>query len=446
VKWLFLLGLLAFTPWLAAFLRANPKYLPHAGFAMGILPFLLSGLNLNASPIAWPYWSGAVKGFDVSLLDGIAVAVIFATKPVRTPAALKVALGIYFTGCIVATVAGSPGLRLASIFYDWQVVRAALVYMAVTRACVANPRVPVTILMGLGLGLGSQAIIALQENFGGKLQAGAWFGHQNLLGMASHFAVFPAIALLLAGYYGKQAAAIIASGMVVAFAGGSRATIGLFAIGMVITLILSIWRRSTGRKMAVAGGLLVLLVVAMPVLYTAIERRSDQVLNQSNLERTLMIKAAKMIIADHPLGIGPNRYIVVANAGGYSDRAGMAWNKANRSAPVHNTYYLVTAELGWIGLFGLLGIYGSLLAYGLSAIRSAPPGLHGEMLVGVMGTLIVIMAHSYYEWITMYFHIHYLLAISVGLLFGLRRTAALSQKKKARAVAVPRAELAPSGA
>jgi O-antigen ligase len=446
VKWLFLLGLLGFTPWLATFLRANPKHLVHAGFAMGILPFLLSGLNLMASPIAWPYWSGAVKGFDISLLDSIALAVIFATKPARAPVMLKIFFGIYFTGCIVSTLAGSPGLRMASIFYDWQVIRSALVFVAVARACVANPKVPVAILMGMGFGLGWQAIIATQQHLEGRVQAGAWFGHQNLLGMASHFAVFPAIALLLAGYYNKQALAIILSAMLVGFAGGSRATIGLFGIGLLVTLVLSIWRRSTGRKSAVAGGLLLLLVVAMPVLYTAVERRSEKTINDSNLERQLMIKGAKMIIADHPFGIGPNTYIVVANTAGYSDRAGMAWNKSSRAAPVHNTYYLVTAETGWIGLIGLLGIYGSLLGYGLSAIRSAPPGLHGEMLVGVMGTLIVLMAHSYYEWITMYFHIHYLFAISVGLLVGLKQAAVLSHMRKARAVPAPRAELVPSGA
>jgi len=446
VKWVFLLGLMVFTPWLATFLKGNPKYLPHAGFAIGILPFLLSGLNLMASPIAWPFWSGAVKGFDISLLDGIAIAVIIATRPARTPIVLKVAFSIYFFGCVVSTLAGSSGLRMASIFYDWQVVRAALLYVAVTRACVTHPKVPVAILMGMGLGLGSQAIIAMQEHLGGRLQAGAWFGHQNLLGMASHFAVFPAIALLLAGYYSKQALAIIVAGVMVGFAGGSRATIGLFAIGMVVTLILSIWRKGTGRKTAVAAGLLATLVVAMPVLYTAIERRSSRTLDESNLERQLMIKAAKMIIADYPLGIGPNRYIVVANTGGYSDRAGMAWNKANRSAPVHNTYYLVTAEMGWIGLIGLLGIYGSLLALGIGGLRSAPPGLHGEMLVGVTGTMIVLMAHSYFEWITMYFHIHYLFAISVGLLIGLRQAAAVQHKRRARAVPVPRAEFASSGA
>ena len=445
MKWVFLLGLLVFTPWLTVHLKANPKHLPLVGFAIGILPFLLSKLNLTASPIAWPFWPGAVKGFDISLLDGIAIAVILATKPARTPAALKAAFAIFVIACAISTLAGTSSGRMASIFYDWQVVRTALLYVAVVRASVTHSKVPVAIVMGLGAGLGIQAIVAGLQYLGGSPQAGGWFGHQNLLGMASHFAVFPAAALLLAGYHNKQSLGIVVAGLVVAFTGGSRATIGLFAIGLVVTLALSLWRKNTGRKAAVAGGMFVAVLVSLPILYTAIERRSDRTLADSNLERSEMIRAAKMIISDYPLGVGPNRYVIVANVGGYSDRAGMAWNKHNREAPVHNTYYLVTAELGWVGLIGLLGIYGWMIAFGLRAVRSAPTGLYGELLVGVTATCIVLAAHSYFEWITMYFHVHYLFAISIGLLVGLKQAAVVRQTKK-RSVPVPRAEFASTGA
>ena len=308
-----------------------------------------------------------------------------------------------------------------------------------------HPKVAVAVVMGLGTGLGLQALVALEEHLGGVSQAGGMFGHQNLLGMASHFAVFPAVALVLAGQYTKQATAIVIAGLVVAFTGGSRATIGLFAIGLVITLCLSLWRKSTGRKTAVAAGLFVALLASLPVLYTAIERRSDETRANSSLERRLMISAAKMIITDHPLGIGPNRYVVVANVGGYSDRAGVPWDQANRAAPVHNTYYLVTAEMGWIGLLGLLALYGSILALGLRTIRGGSSGVHGELPVGLTATMIVLAAHSYFEWITMYFHIHYLLAISVGLLIGLRQGAA-AQRRRVRRVPMPSVELASSGA
>lgn len=441
VKWVFLLGLLVFTPWLAMHLKANPKHLPYAGFAVGILPYLMSGLNLTASPISWAHWPGPVKGLDISLLDGIAVALIYVTKGVRTPLLLKCAFALYMLGIIVSTITADEAGRVPSIFYFWQVCRGALVYFAVARACATAASFPVSIIMGLGAGVGFQSLIALKQYLSGYAQAGAWFGHQNLLGMASHFAVFPALALVLAGYYSRWALPVVVAGLVVAFTGASRATIGLFAIGLGVTLCLSLWRKGTGRKAAVAGALVLALLASAPFLYSAVGRRSDKTLEDSNIERSIMISAAKLIISDHPLGVGANRYVIVANVGGYSDRVGLAWNKANRTAPVHNTYYLVTAELGWIGLFGLIALFASIIGLGLRAIRSAPSGVGGEILVGTTACAIVFAAHAYFEWVAMLDVIHYLAGINVGMLIGVAQLAGI-QKRRSHSVRLSRARLA----
>ena len=418
MKWVFLLGLLVFTPWLTAHLKANPKHLPYAGFAIGILPFMMSGLNLTASPIAWPYWPGPVKGMDVSLIDAVALAVLMSSRRVSTPVAIKISFAIYMLAVVISTLRSA--VMMASFFYLWQLVRVALVYAAVARATVTHPKVAVAVLMGAGAGLGFQAFIALKEYLGGNTHAGGWFGHQNLLGMASHFAVYPFVALLLAGNYTRQASAIVLSGLIVAFTGGSRATIGLFAIGLVVTLCLSLWRKSTGRKAAVAGLLVIGLVASLPAFLMAVERRSADQRANSNLERSLMINAAKMIITDFPMGVGPNRYVVVANTGGYAARAGIAWNPANREAPVHNSYYLVTAEMGWLGIIGLLSLLGSIIAISIKAVRRATKQVEAELLVGVSVSLIIFSIHAYYEWITMYYQIHYLVGITAGLSVGLR--------------------------
>ncbi len=418
MKWVFLLALVVFTPWLAVHLKANRKHIPYACFTMGLLPFLLSGLNLTASPISWAHWPGPVKGVDISLMDGIAVALIYATRKVRTPFLLKAAFALYLFAIVVSTIASPTAGREPSLFYLWQVGRGVLVYVAIARASMAVATVPFATVMGLGAGLAFQSLISLRDYLGGDIQAGGWFGHQNLLGMTSHFAVFPAVALALAGLHRRWSLGVIAAGLLVSFTGGSRATIGLFAIGIVITLLLSLWRKSTGTKTAVAGALIVGLIASVPILYAAVERRSDKTRDDSNIERALMISAAKLIISDHPLGVGANRYVIVANVGGYSDRVGLAWNKANRTAPVHNSYYLVTAELGWLGLFGVIALLATIIALGLRAIRSSPAGPEGELLVGLTGAAIMFSAHAYYEWVAMVDTLHYLLAINVGLLVG----------------------------
>jgi hypothetical protein len=301
------------------------------------------------------------------------------------------------------------------------------------------------VVSGIGAGLMIQAGVSLNQYLRGVPQAGGWFGHQNLLGMASHFGTFPAAALLLAGFFPKRAFAVVAAGLLVSFTGASRATIGLFAFGLLMTWILSVYARSNSRKMSIGFGMMLALLVAAPILWSAVERRTDTQREGSNEMRSQMVRAATMIITDYPMGVGPNRYVVVANTGGYAARAGIAWNPANREAPVHNSFYLVTAEMGWLGLLGLISLLGSIIAVALSSLRRASKGLEGELLVGVTASLIIFTVHAYFEWITMYFHIHYLLAINVGLLIGLRQIAAV-KKRGARRVSMPGVELARSGA
>jgi hypothetical protein len=441
VKWVFLLGLLIFTPWLTVHLKANPKHLPYAGFAMGILPFLLSGLNLTASPIAWPHWPGPVKGLDVSLIDGVALAVLLSTRRVSTPVAIKVSFAIYALAVFISTLTSE--VWMASFFYLWQLARTALIYMAISRACVTIKGVPLAVVSGLGAGLIFQSGVALLQYLGGDPQAGGWFGHQNLLGMASHFGIFPAVALLLAGLFPMRALAVVVAGVLIAFTGGSRATIGLFAIGLVFTWILSVWHQPSGRKSAIGFGMVVALVLAAPVLWSAVERRSDAERADSNKMRSQMIDAARMIISDYPMGVGPNRYVVVANTGGYAARAGIAWNPANREAPVHNSYYLVTAEMGWLGLLGLVALLGSIIGVAVVGMRKASDGLEGELLVGVTASIIIFAIHAYFEWITMFYNIHYLAGITLGLIVGLRALSARRvERLKVRTGAPAKSDLA----
>ena len=77
VKWIILIALLGSLGPLTMFLRSQPKYLLHACFFMGLLVFFLDPY-LNISPITWR-WTGAVKGFEISIVDVIAFAIIFAT-------------------------------------------------------------------------------------------------------------------------------------------------------------------------------------------------------------------------------------------------------------------------------------------------------------------------------------------------------------------------------
>ncbi len=429
MKWIAIGGLLALIPLLTALFRSQPKYLVHACFAMGALVFVLEPF-LAFSPISWS-WPGAVKGIQLSILDTIAISMIFATKSVRFPLGIKVGLLIYLTALAISTFNASP--MMASVFYVWQFLRAVLVFIAVARASAMIKGAPIALVAGLGSAMIVEAVLATRQYIGGETQPGGTLGHRNILGLTSHFAVMPLFALLLAGRRNLLAALVVLAGLVIALVGGSRATIGLYAIGLVITAVLSIRHKMTGRKAGFAVAAVVALALSAPAMMWALERRGESALQSSDEERRALTEAARMIIADYPLGVGANQYLVVANVGGYSDRAGVPWNYANRSAPVHNSYYLVAAELSIVGLVGFITMLASMLFLGLRSMGRLIADERSELFIGLLAALVVVCAHLAFEWLFVTVYIHYLLAMNLGAMSGIAATLRQRSRRGARA-------------
>ena len=418
VKWIFLLALLFVTPALAVLLKGERKWIPHAAFALALLPFLESRFNIVASPISWPTWPGYAKGIDASFVDAVAIALIFATHRVSTPWILKITFAFYVIIYLFTTMMAQS--VMPAVFYGWQLARLVLVFYAVSRATAMSSRVPLAILTGLIVGVCTQAVVAFIEWAGGDPRAGGWFGHSNLLGMVSHFAVYPAFAVFLGGHYSKRSALAVFAGLVIAFAGGSRATIGLIAMGLVATAALSIWYRSSGRKTAIAGLGVLVLILSTPLLYSAVARRDAETRAASSEERVKMEAAARMIMADYPLGVGSNNYVMVANLGGYSARAGVPWSTENRAAPVHNAYYLIAAEMSVVGLIAFLSVLGSIFALGLATFRRSAPSFTSDYVLGAVVAFGLVAVHTYVEWVVMLFPVHMLIALTAGLIVGVR--------------------------
>ena len=414
-RWIFL-GLLALlVPTLASALRSNPRLLPKVGFAIGFLPFFIS-MHLYVAPYAWLGWLGLAKGFEVSILDGIALAVIFSTRPVRTPSILKIGFGIYFGACLFATARATQ--PVASLFYDWQLLRLVILFMAASRATAANRDVPKGIVAGLGTAVLIQAVEVLRQFAGGAIQASGTVGHQNLLGTLTNASVMSAFGLLLAnrgsGFYGT----VVLAGAFVVLLGASRASLALFALGLLLTLVFSIRNRRSSRKIAFGAVAAVSLLAAVPVMMWAVNRRPEAARESSNEQRDAMKEAAQMIFADYPLGVGPNAYVFVANVGGYSERAGVVWASDIRSNPVHNSYYLTLAEAGFVGLFGLLFLLGSFFVIGFRALRNPLSRAEFGNVVGLFAGVVIAAVHAWFEWVSLTYQMDSVLAIGMGAVIG----------------------------
>lgn len=418
MKWAALAVALASIVPLASWLRRNPRHAPKLWTLVGFLPFAIGAFHFYMAAISWPMWPGYVKGIEVSILDLLAVALYFSLPRSRHPLPFRLSMALYFSAVLLSAL--QAPVPTAVLFYAWQLSRMFLLYAVVARAC-ADHRVVPAILTGMVIGLCFEAFHAIWQRFAlGMLQPGGTLGHQNYLGLMSHFVTFPWLAMLLAGERTWQATVGPLAGVIIAVLTVSRATIGLVAAGSVALFSLSALRRWTTRKsLFFMAGLTISCIVAPFVVSSFGERFNGRPSAESYDERAAFEKAAGMMISDHPMGVGANYYVVAANVGGYNARAGVAWVIGSDSANVHNIYYLVTAETGYVGLIAFLATIFQPLIVAFRCGWRNRSDRRGDLLLGFGVSLLIVYIHSYFEWIAITFSAQYMLALSVGLVAGL---------------------------
>ncbi len=386
-------------------------------FAIGLAPFIIGYLHLDVSIISWAFWPGYVKGMLVSLLDSLALAVLFTTRALPGGKVIFWAYLLFLVGSAVSILFSTPWM--GSFFFTWQLARAVLVFAAVSRVA-RQPEGVRQIIGGLSAGVAFQAVFSLFQRMEGVVQASGTLGHQNLLGLATHFALLLSLATMLAGDRRWLPIIGVVGGTVAVVLTGSRATIGLAGAGAIVLVILSMLRHRTPFKMRVAAIGLAVIFAGAPVAYLTLEHRFQNEQDYGGYdERAAFERAARAMWSDHPMGVGANQYVVKANADGYSQRAGVIWNASSRSANVHNVYLLFGAETGYLGLTSFI----ILLSTGIfSALRLAwvrPREENGDIALGAAVTLIVVALHCLYEWVFVISIIQYLFAIVLGIVAGL---------------------------
>jgi len=388
------------------------------------------------SAIFWEDWPGYAKGFELTVLDALALSLYMSLPPASHPLPFRIAITLYFFAILLSVLQAI--VPEAALFYFWQFARMFLLYAVVVRAC-ANPIVPEALLKGMAAGLVIQAPVVLWQRFGlGMLQATGTITHQNELGMLSHFVVFPFFALLLAGRAGRLSGLVFAAGVIVELMTTSRATIGLAAMGYMLVFALSATRDGwTSRKTGILAFFVVATLVIAPFAISAIAQRGAAQIEASDSERISLESAASMMLADHPFGVGANNFVLAANTEGYYREAKVIWT--NYSATVHNLYLLTLAENGYLGLivFVFFLINPLIVALRCGVHHRLDP--RGDLLVGLGISLLAVYIQSFEEWVFITYRVQYVYIMSIGLIAGLatqmgywRRDAAMKRLNPTR--------------
>jgi len=418
LKWAFLiLALIAVLP-LSHWMRRSRQNFRLVWIALGFMPFgIAASPNLDIAVIDWAGWPGFVKGALITAVDIIALAIFFALPQSRRSSRFKVPMILYFG--FVALSALQAAVPMAALFYPWQLLRMYLIYLVVERGCALRGAVP-CLFTGLAIGLSFQVLVTVYQRYGlGELQTSGVFAHQNMLGLLSNLIVLPLFALLLSGVTRWQTLVAPLAGCIIAVHTASRATVGLMAIGFVCVLAVSLLRRPTARKVCIAVAGAAVLVVLSPIAISSFQDRfSAQPLTEHYDERGAFTRSAWMIIEDNPFGIGANNFVALANSGGYYQRAGVTPRRGSRSTMVHNVYWLTAAELGFLGLLAFVILLFQPMLEGFRCGWRNRHDIRGDLLIGMSASLVIVYAHSYFEWIFLAAPVQYVFVMMLGVIAG----------------------------
>ena len=419
MKWVVLIVLALLVLPLSIRLRNTPDLRLKVFALAAFLPFVLGSLHLYWAVLNWG-WVGYVKGAEVSLLDFIALSLYLSLPRPEHRLPFRRSMAIYVAA--TALSAFQAMYPVAALFYPLQLGRTFLVCAAVYRGVCVDRRVPEAVLKGLAAGILLEVAVAGWQRAHGVLQAPGTFGSQNLLGMISQFVIFPFFAGILGGRRGRLAPAVVGAALVVAVLTASRGTIALDFLGLATVFVVSALGQWTPRKAKVLwAGVAVLAVFAL-FAASSLQQRfhgGPQLgLSEEDSERLRFKMAAAEMLADHPMGVGANHFNIVANIGGYFTRVGEFWS-SGRASNVHNVYWLVAAETGYVGLVAFVAFLVSpLIAAWRCGFRHRMDP-RGGLLLGLCVALLVVYVHSFEEWIFVVLETQYLLAIVEGLVAGL---------------------------
>lgn len=416
MKWIvFVLAALATYPIGALWLRDRPHVQRWLVSALGFLPFVdLDPVTINF--ISHETYRGASRGFEVTLVDLIALTLAFALPRSKFVMPYRFVRWLYFAAAALTIFWAQVPLYAA--FSTWKILRAYFLMGVIVRAC-EQEHGP-WLLRGMAAGVVYAFGIALKQRYlEGYYRVQGPFPHPNTLGMAVNFVMPVAFSLLLAGQGGWLAVACClaaAAAVIMTLSRGALAmTVGAVGMSMAGSLIRGVTRRKVW--VTLSAGLLGAALLAYSA--DSIIERIENAPKGSEEAREQFNRAASMMLDDHPLGVGINNFSFTMDKRGYADEIGL--HDMDRGAIAHHIYWLTLAEMGYFGLFAYLL---TLLMPWWTAAKTAwraRGDIRGDVAVGLVAGLTVTYVQGIAEWVARQTPMMYLFWMAAGWIAVLAR-------------------------
>jgi hypothetical protein len=357
-------------------------------------------------------YRGATKGFELSLLDVVAGALLLAvmSRPDRTrrwvpPGTL---LYLFYVAMSYVSIFAAPRPLYVNMA-AWRFLEQVVIFVAAFNYLRDEEDLRM-LLRATAFTLGFQALVVLKMKYLNHIyQVYGWFEHQNALAMWAYMCGLPLLAVALGPCARRDLywclAGYVASAVIVE-AALARASLLAFLFGTAVVVAFSWWERITLRRVVIPAVLALIAAAGLLCVLPTIVHRFGESRNKESAElREMLVKSSKLMLEDSPIGIGWNNYALVINKpyryGAPIDEwtisRGMRVNESEAKPQPESHYWLLLAENGYPGLLSYLLFIGATTWWCLRARRPWKGTMAGTFLAGLIIALIITYAHSTLE-------------------------------------------------
>lgn len=366
-------------------------------------------------------YRGHTKGFEFSLIEVLAIALLVAASRTRTqlrptPPLIPGGAWLYLGWCALMTISIFAAYNS---LYVWMAVHkfTKIVLLFIAGFHFLREEIDLTWLTRTlaGMVLLMAAICLKMRLLDGAFRTTGWFEHQNPMAMWAYFAALPAFALGLRRETPPRDALLYLAGGgaagLCALLSVSRGALAAFAVGAGLILGLAYLRGPSRRLTAVsicaALGAVVVASTMMKSVFDRVAQEKERASSEVDL-RVVMIDQAKAMLRDSRIGIGWNNY-GIANSrphGRYSEIL-EEWDASRGFAviddfyfsnPLTESYYwLLLGENGYPGFAGCLLFFAATVYWALRCTFAFWREPRGWFAGGVLVVLSLLYLHSTVE-------------------------------------------------
>jgi O-antigen ligase len=366
-------------------------------------------------------YRGHTKGYEISLIEVLAIALIVAVRRSPTPGMKKGIPGLtwYLLWCgvslfsLVGSLESTYALMAASRFVKGSLIFAAA---ALYLRDEDDLRWAIGALAGA---LFHHGLLCLKMRLlDGSWQVKGWFEHQNPMAMWCYLSALPVLAMLLwqqvkgrlywlclAGYAGAGLCILLSV---------SRAALAAYVVGSAV-LLFAAWLRGPNARVVgfSAMGAVGAVLVSLFALDSFNARLNEVASSSENVEedlRDILNKQSAAMLKDHPLlGIGWNQFGIINSRprGDVYSQILEDWDKERGYTIYDENYYanplteslywLWLAETGWLGFLAFVLFEAMTVWWALKNAWARRGTLMGAIALALLVALAICYGHGMVE-------------------------------------------------